>query len=212
MAESVPEIFLGKQEKMCIIELQNRCEENTVRLAEAYDTQQLEKIEQLYLEAFPASERKPFAMLLEKRDAGLMEVLAVEEEDGSFAGLAIVMLHRDIALFDYFAIAPQKRGTGIGSEILKMLQQRYADRRFLLEIEDTALPVEDRQIRIRRKGFYLRNSMTPLPMIVNLFGVQMEVLSYRCEVSYDEYHAVYEAIFGPEMGRRVTLVREEKNP
>ena len=86
-----------------------------IRLTEAYRADQLAEIQRLYLEAFPAEEQKPFALLLKKRAEGLVEILSIESEGGVFLGLAIVVLYRDLALLDYFAIAPEQREGGVGS-------------------------------------------------------------------------------------------------
>ena len=59
-----------------------------MKLIEAYQEQQLKDIQDLYEKAFPASEKKPFSLILEKRKEGVVEVLAIEGEE-RFLGLAI---------------------------------------------------------------------------------------------------------------------------
>lgn len=51
--------------------------------------------------------------------------------------MAIVIVYDDLCLLDYFAVLPQRRGMGAGSSALKLLLNRYADKRLLLEIEST---------------------------------------------------------------------------
>ena len=46
----------------------------------------LKQVENLYLEAFPASERKPFAMLEEMQRQGLAEILSMVDDQGLFWG------------------------------------------------------------------------------------------------------------------------------
>lgn len=43
-----------------------------MKLIEAYQEQQLKDIQDLYEKAFPASEKKPFSLILEKRKEGVV--------------------------------------------------------------------------------------------------------------------------------------------
>ena len=133
-----------------------------------------------------------------------MEFLSVETVAGEFAGLAIMILHGDLALLDYLAIAPAQRGKGIGSFVLATLKERYQERRLLLEIEDPEEPCNNPEERIRRKGFYLRNGMKPMDYRVWLFGVKMLVLTHPSPVSYEEYHEIFDTVFSPATGKKVT--------
>lgn len=178
-----------------------------MRLVTAETAEQIQMMEALYLESFPEIERKPFAFMLQKRAEGEMEFLALEGKEGMFQGLAFMVLCEDMVLLDYFAIASSEREKGLGSEALKLLKEYYRGRRFLLEIECLDAEAENAEQRKRRKAFYLRNGMKPMPFLVNLFGVEMEVLTCDCEVAYDEYHRLYE-IFGSDMAGKVTLVKK----
>ena len=166
-------------------------------LVEAYDIERLAKIQALYQEAFPASERKPFKLMIKKREEGVMELQALENEQNEFCGLAITILYQDMVLLDYFAIAPKMRGKGTGTE------------GFFLEIERTDVEAENLLQRQKRKNFYLRNGLTETAMYVRLFGVEMEVLSDSCKVNFEEYKRLYADTFGENyINRHVILVSE----
>lgn len=168
--------------------------------------EQEEQIRQLYESAFPASEKKPFAVILRLCREGNGEMLAIEDDAGVFLGLAICLLYRDLVLLDYFAVSPDCRGRGVGGQTLDLLRARYAGRRLLLEIEDPDEPgAPNRTERLRRRAFYLRNRMTPMPYDVMLFGVRMNILTDRVTVAYPEYHAIFDALFPPGIGRKITL-------
>lgn len=167
-----------------------------MKLIEAYQEQQLADIRSLYEKAFPASEKKPFSLILEKREEGIVEVLAVEGEDKDFLGLAIAILYQDMVLLDYFAISPDVRGKGVGSAAIQLLKDRYANKRFFLEIERTDVEAANGKERCRRKEFYLRNGMTPISLFVELFKVEMEVLTDQCKISFEEYYQLYIETFG----------------
>lgn len=191
-----------------------------MRIADAADKEQLKKVRSLYEEAFPKSEKKPFGMILRGRKKGNYEILALENEEGAFQGLAITMRYGELVLLDYFAISPECRGTGVGSGALQALQRRYAGKKFLLEIESTlglgeggggkkAVPDAEAALRLRRKEFYLRNGMQPMDFLVDLFGVEMEILTYGCVVTFEEYHSILEHILPMGLAARAKRVEQE---
>ena len=164
-----------------------------MKIIKATDKERLKFIEDLYLRAFPKSERKPFSLMVGKQAEGTMELLSIEE-DHVFLGLAIFAHDKDIALLDYFAITDEMRGQGIGSRTIKALQKIYAGKRFVLEIETTKKPCNDLEMREHRKAFYLRNGLHTMNFDVNLFGVEMEVLSNADYLNFDEYLDVYKNV------------------
>ena len=161
-----------------------------MKIVKATDEKRLKLIEDLYMRAFPKSERKPFKLMVQKQAEGTMELLSIEEEN-AFLGLAIFAHDKDIALLDYFAISDDLRGQGIGSRAIKALQKIYAGKRFVLEIEPTKKPCDDLEMRQHRKAFYLRNGLHTMDFDVNLFGVEMEVLSIGEYLNFDEFLDVY---------------------
>ncbi len=166
--------------------------------------QHWEAIRTLYERAFPASEKKPFPLMLQKEKEGSMEFLAILSESGDFCGFIINILHADLLLLDYFAIAEEKRGCGIGSQGLALLRQRYPHRRLLLEIEDpNEMGAANLQERIRRRDFYRRNGWNPMPYTVSLFGVPMQVLCPGETVDFPEYHQIFVQVFSEKTAQKV---------
>lgn len=157
----------------------------------------------LYHRAFPPNEKKPFLLIDHKTRKKQMEALSLENEKGEFLGLAITILNRDIVLLDYFAIMEDKRGMGVGKEALAAIFERYDGKRVMLEIERTDLVCENLDERLRRKRFYLGCGMGQMDYLVNLFGVDMEILTKDCLVSYPEYHAIFEEVFSPLLAKKV---------
>lgn len=174
-----------------------------MHLKEAYGISRLWKIYRLYSRAFPASEKKPFLLMLQKRRKGGTEILFIEDSGGEFLGLAIVIRYKDRALLDYFAVLPEKRDGGVGTKAFGLLKDRYREKRFFLEIENTGKDVPDAGLRARRKDFYLRNGMTALPMLVDLFGEEMEILAASCSLTFEEYHEIYEKEYGRRFADRI---------
>lgn len=153
------------------------------------------KIKKLYRSAFPANERKPLSVIRYKQYKKAADVWVLED-DGVFVGLAVTMNGSDMVLLDYFAIDDNKRNKGYGSKALKLLQKKYADYRFFLEIERTDVEADNTAERKRRKAFYLQNCMSELNVYVTLFGVEMELLGYQGDVSFEEYHHLYTSNYG----------------
>ena len=183
-----------------------------MKIVKATDEKRLKLIENLYMRAFPKSERKPFKLMIQKQAEGTMELLSIEEEN-AFLGLAIFAHDKDIALLDYFAISDDLRGQGIGSRAIKALQKIYAGKRFVLEIETTKKPCDDLEMRQHRKAFYLRNGLHTMDFDVNLFGVEMEVLSNGEYLNFDEYLDVYKNACGLKFADKIHLIREvEQKP
>ncbi len=168
-----------------------------MQLIPASTQAQYSRIETLYQTAFPACERKPFSLILEKQAAGQVD-LFVLEQDTLFSGLAITMKHQDLVLLDYFAIDNARRQRGLGSRALSALFEYYSEKRFFLEIESTQEAAENKAQRLLRKQFYLKNKMTELGFYANVFGTEMELLSYQSLLTYEEYIGIYQAVYGPE--------------
>ena len=68
------------------------------------------QIYQLYMEAFPASERKPFGMIRRMYRKGTTDIWCLERP-GSFAGIGITINGPDLILLDYFAVRKPLRGS-----------------------------------------------------------------------------------------------------
>ena len=180
-----------------------------MQLVNAVTEEQLKNVRQLYFSAFPLEERKPFELILEKSDAGYVEILAIESDEGDFLGLAISISCDDLLLLDYFAVMPQCRGQGVGTQALELLLKRYTGRRFFLEIENTQAAGPDVDQRLRRKAFYSAGGFSAVKWRVNLLGVDMEIMTWRCAVSFEEYHSLYENVFTKRLSDRVRLICEE---
>ena len=172
--------------------------EKTVSLVPAEGTL-LEMLRELYLEAFPAEERKPFFIMEELCRKGQMEMLAILEGD-TFIGLDINMLApgTDLCLLDYFAIAPSVRGGGYGSAALKCICERFAGQQFIFEIEPEDEVADNAEQRRRRKAFYLRNGLRESGLFVSLFGVPFELLSTKQGLRYEDYTKVLAATLGSD--------------
>ena len=149
----------------------------------------------LYRAAFPPEERKPLWLLDRLKRKGVSDLLSIR--DGArMIGLAVVAKSGDLALLDFFAIAPTERGKGYGARALRALAKRYADKRLFLEIERIDEGAANNAERLRRKAFYLRNGLTESGFAVRMFGVALEVMQFGAPLTYAEYRAFLARAFG----------------
>ena len=167
-----------------------------VKLTRAQSFGQWLKIRRLYRLAFPRAERKPFSAILKIHRSNRGDVWYCTV-GGHFAGFASTVRGGELVLVDYLAVSPAMRDGGIGSAILGELRNKYPEQHLFLEIESVWEDVPDRDARLRRKAFYLRNGFTPMKLMIWLFGVKMEVLGIDCTMDYSQYHDFYHTYLSP---------------
>lgn len=154
---------------------------------------QLRGLEKLYHASFPDYEAKPFEMIVNgvkegRMDSYILKAAKEKETELKPAGLAFLIKGKDIMLLDYLAINPDFQSGGLGSRMIKELSSIY-DQPLIIEIESTNLDIkpEDQDQRERRKSFYIRNGFFDCNQEIELFGVQMELMSTHRPIAYPEY-------------------------
>ena len=153
------------------------------------------RIYKLYRSAFPRPERKPFSVILRQYRKGIFDVWCIYREQ-EFSGLVITMKQPELVLIDYLAISPESRGQGVGTQVLATLRSTYPGKGLFLEIESVFKEGPDQTLRQRRKQFYLRCGLTPMEVMVKLFGVDMELMGLAFKISYAQYHDFYKRCLG----------------
>ena len=129
---------------------------------------------------FPRDERKPLHMIRSALRRGQYQCLGLFDGEKIAAYAFFVVLQAGAVqqiLLDYFAVDAARRGRGIGSQFLQMLQSRFCGV-LLIEVEDpvSAQDASERQIRLRRKQFYLRNGCAETAVSADVFGVRYLLL------------------------------------
>ena len=166
--------------------------------------EELTKILEIYTEAFPKEERKPFDIICEHNRIGKAELSAVLV-DGEVGGMVHTYLFDGFAMVDYFAIHKDKRNLGIGTQIIDFIRKKYKGYKIYLEIEDASIG----KMQKRRLEFYKRCGLSQVGTYVNLFGVDMELLAFDdFKVTFPEYFALYSYMGGYEFAKR--NVKERK--
>lgn len=144
------------------------------------------EIREIYLEAFPKRERKPFPVLRRSVRRGKMKVLAAVE-DGVLQGFTAVIPWRDMVMVDYLAVSHKTRGKGTGSRIMQEVCRQYAGKRVVLLIERLDDQADNSEQRIARRRFYFNNGFTSAEIFTQGGGGEMEVLAHGGTVSPQEY-------------------------
>lgn len=178
-------------------------------------TPYMSRLKRLYNQSFPAAEKKPFTMMLKLCREKRMEIFAVVNDEnnmkwwdkGNFIGLAIFVYYNDLVLLDYFAIDKRLRSNGYGSSALALIKKMFSDRKLFLEIESVYCECDDIDNRKLRRKFYMANGMQSQGYIVELFGVDMEILSVGSSVAYEEYEALYRSFLPKQLINNVKFIK-----
>ena len=176
-----------------------------MRLKHANTKELLQKIENLYNTSFPKEEKKPFSLIIEKQKNKKVDILSIEDKK-EFYGLMILALNKDNILLDYFAIDTLFQSQGLGSKAIKLLYKKYENKNIIVEIESTKINSSNLIQREKRKKFYLKNNFKSLKFNVNLFNVEMEMLSNNTNITYKEYIEIYKNIYGNEIIKNISLI------
>ena len=178
-----------------------------ISLIENNDRERIEKIHKLYESAFPPDERLPFERILQKRDAGTMTLLSIENESGEFLGFANITLCFDALALNYFAILPEWRGKGFGTEVIVELKKRHPDRSIVIDIEDDCVESENPEQRKRRRLFYERLGFCIMPYRLSIFGVPSIIMSSGRSYTFEEYTEIFAQVFSRWAVSRIEIIQ-----
>ena len=163
--------------------------------------------EALYESSFPASERKELDYMRFGDHAAAYDVLVLSLPHRPVAGMVITVTHGDLTMLDYFAVAPDLRGQGIGRAALPLIRKQVREARgghLFLEIETPPPlciprdPCENAAQRLRRKAFYLSSGLTETGVRAFIYGNDMELLAYPEDaafIHFEGYEALLRATF-----------------
>ena len=111
--------------------------------------------------------------------------------EDAILGYAFFVLREKDYLFDYFAIAEERRNEGLGTLFLQQLSECIRGANCIVgEVEDPdrAGNESDRELQARRLQFYLRSGYRETGLSCKLFGVNYRIL----EVPTAEEHTTEE--------------------
>lgn len=156
---------------------------------------QWKEIKQIYCEAFPKSERKPFFIIKHSVKKGKTQVFTAIE-NGVLQGFVMIIVYKDMAMVDYLAVSNQIRSKGTGSKIISEVCKKFSDKKIVLLIERLEDNAKNNQQRIARRKFYIKNGFTSSDIFINGVSGNIEILNYGGKVSQQEYIALQKYALG----------------
>jgi len=115
-----------------------------------------EQLKQLYETAFPKEEQIPWGDLVRLIDEMHLDFTAYYEGE-EFIGFTIVYPRPSFNWYWYFAVKEELRGKGLGQQILNQLIEKYKGQSCVLDMESPRQECANKEQRLRRQAFYLRN-------------------------------------------------------
>lgn len=152
------------------------------------------KISRLYKTAFPADERAPMwfmALRSERENVDFWGLYA----DGKWVGLAYVISEGKASYLFYLALSEELRGKGLGSKAMESLKKHYAGQRLFLALEQLDESADNYAERQKRRQFYLKNGLKPLPLTIREATVIYDVMGTG-SVRPEEYESMMKKYLG----------------
>lgn len=157
--------------------------------------QQWANIKEIYLEAFPKQERKPYFILRRSVKKGKAVVMTATE-GGELLGFTVLIPYKDMVMVDYLAVSSKIRSKGTGSYIMQNVCRHYAGKKIVLLIELLDDQAQNREQRVARRRFYLKNGFTSSDIFIEGVSGELEVLNYRGKVSQEDYICLQRYVLG----------------
>lgn len=99
--------------------------------------------------------------------------------------MVYLISNQDVTLILYLAVDPSFRAMGYGSSAIKAVLERHPDRKTFLNIEPPDEECGNKDQRIRRQGFYIRNGFVPGAKLQTPGGAFL-TMCYRGSIDEDE--------------------------
>ena len=158
------------------------------------------EIKEIYFEAFPKSERKPFFTIRHSVKKGKAQLLTAME-NGILQGFVMMIPYRDMLMVDYLAVSGKIRSQGTGSKILQEVCRHFSDIKIILLIERLDDSAKNKEQRIARRKFYFKNGFTSSEIYITGHSGNMEILNFGGMVSLQEYMDLQQYALGKLMFR-----------
>lgn len=155
----------------------------------------LEKLWEIYINSFPADERRSFSQQKEVMKNEKYNVIPFFNNDELIGFLAYWDLS-DFIFVEHFAFSSKVRGKGFGSKYLKQFLKQ-ADKLVILEVEP-----ESDEITLRRIGFYNRLGFElneydycQPAFNENKEPVILQLMSYKKKLKINEFQLIKEKLY-----------------
>lgn len=144
------------------------------------------QVKEIYKEAFPKAERKPFFLLKQSSKRG-KSLVFIAMEQNVLQGFTVVISYKDMVMVEYLAVSNKIRSRGTGSKILQQLSAYYPNKRIVLLIERLDSSASNYQQRVSRKKFYQKNGFDSANIFIKGQSGEMEILKKGKSITSQEY-------------------------
>lgn len=128
---------------------------------------------------FPPEELMPWKWMEPLIEQGSQRSVGFYDDDGLAAYALFIAGSSEpkAVLLNYFAVQPERRGQGVGSQCLQLMREALEGRgcRIIFEVEDPDT-APDREAARRRIDFYLRGGARATRVGSLLFGVEYRIM------------------------------------
>ena len=127
-------------------------------------------------------------------------------------GFIVLIPYKDMVMADYLAVSSKVRSRGTGSYIMQNVCRQYKDKKIVLLIERLDDKAENKEQRIARRKFYLKNGFTSSDIFITGASGEMEIMNFGEKVSEEAYIDLQKYALGTVMFRLSKIKVAEKTP
>ena len=99
-------------------------------------------------------------------------------------------------MVDYLAVSSRIRSKGTGSYIMQNVCREFSDKKIVLLIERLEDDADNRDQRIARRKFYLKNGFSSSGIFITGASGNMEIMNYGGKVTPEKYMSLQEYALG----------------
>ena len=158
------------------------------------------EIKEIYMEAFPKAERKPFFTVRRSVNKGKSLLLTAMENE-VLQGFVMAIPYKNMVMVDYLAVSSKIRSRGTGSKMMQEICRYFPGEKIVLLIERLDDTAENKDQRIARRRFYFKNGFTSSNIYITGRSGNMEILNFGGTVSKQEYMDLQQHALGKLMFR-----------
>lgn len=141
----------------------------------------------------------------------VLHVMAATEGE-QVLGFIVLIPYKDMVMADYLAVSSKVRSRGTGSYIMQNVCRQYKDKKIVLLIERLDDKAENKEQRIARRKFYLKNGFTSSDIFITGASGEMEIMNFGEKVSEEAYIDLQKYALGTVMFRLSKIKVAEKTP
>jgi GNAT superfamily N-acetyltransferase len=170
-----------------------------VRITSAFP--QLDQVEALDQEAFPAKEYLSPAAQIQLAQKGDFDFWALEEQ-GRFVGFMSVLRYEKLAYLFFLAIAKDRRSQGYGGQALALFKEHYASVSHVVDMEKADSHANNAAQRILRQRFYEKNGYHPTGKYLRYLTVDYEIFSLEQSFDFSSFQRMMAQLDIPDFHLR----------